>query len=192
MVLYHSEGDTVSEQTKAAVSAASETQAPQARTRGISVFVEVIGGLLTAGAILFALNGGAKHFSTADTLSLVSRAEITDAARTLDPSVSGQLAEQARQCTVPLAYVTISKTADDSGGAIRIHSGSYVSPVIKLTDTPQRVAIPFPAPFATGKGTISVEGATNGALISLTPGWRIDELHGSVIQNVVWNPSNPC
>jgi hypothetical protein len=92
-------------------------------------------------------------------------------ARTLDPATSEKLASRAKECSVPLAQVAIWKTPGASGGAIRIRSGSYISPVFTLNDTPQRVAIPFPAPYASGQGLISVEGAADGAVISISPAW---------------------
>jgi len=100
---------------------------------------------------------------------LVVPAEIIDASKTLDPASSEQLASRAKECSVPLAQVAIWKIPGASGGAIRIRSGSYISPVFTLTDAPQRVAIPFPAPYASGQGVISVEGAANGAVIGLRP-----------------------
>ena len=181
----------MAEQVKSAAPATREVRAAPAKTRRKPVIIEIIGGLLTAAAILFAVNGG-MLFTRNATLSLVAPAEIADAAQTLDPAVSGQLAEQAKECRAPLAYVTVSKTGHETAGTIRIHSGGYVSPAIKLTDAPQRVAIPFPAPYPTGQGTISIEGDANGVLISLSPNWYIDTLHGSAIQEVVWTPSNPC
>jgi hypothetical protein len=101
--------------------------------------------------VLFTLNGGAPLLTKNPTLALVAPAEISDASKTLDPASSEQLASRAKECSVPLAQVAIWK------------------PVFTLTDAPQRVAIPFPAPYASGQGVISVEGAANGAVIGLRP-----------------------
>lgn len=86
----------MAEQVKSAAPATREVRAPPAKTRRNPVIIEIIGGLLTAAAILFAVNGGLL-FARNATLSLVAPAEIADAAQTLDPAVSGQLAEQAKE-----------------------------------------------------------------------------------------------
>ena len=105
--------------------------------------------------MLFTLNGGAPLLKENPTLALVAPAEIGDASKTLDPASSEQLAARAKECSVPLAHVAIWKIAGTSGGIIRIRSGNYVSPPFNLTEAPQRVAIPFPAPYPTGQGVIS-------------------------------------
>ena len=117
------------------------------RKKRKGLLVGIVGGLLTASAVVLALNGGPPFIKKDATLSIVAPAEITDASRTLDPATSEQLASRAKECSVPLAQVAIWKTPGASGGAIRIRSGSYISPVFTLTDAPQRVAIPFPAPY---------------------------------------------
>jgi hypothetical protein len=183
-------GYAVSEQIRTAGPDAGK--APPSRKRRTGLLVGLIGGLLTAGAVLFTLNGGAPFLQKNSTLSLVAPAEITDASRTLDPASSEQLASRAKECSVPLAQVAIWKTPGASGGAIRIRSGGYISPAFTLTDAPQRVAIPFPAPYATGRGVISVEGAADGAVISVSPAWHINSLVGSASLDVVWTPKDPC
>jgi hypothetical protein len=180
----------VSEQIRTGGSDGGE--ALPSRKRRTGLLVGLIGGLLTAGVVLFTLNGGAPFLEKNSTLSLVAPAEITDAARTLDPSSSDQLVGRAKECSVPLAQVAVSKISGTSGGTIRIRSGGYISPPFTLTDAPQRIAIPFPAPYPTGQGVISVEGEANGAVISVSPAWHVDSLSGSASLNVVWTPEKPC
>ena len=158
------------------------------------LIIGIVGGFLTAGAVVLALNGGPPFIKKEPTLSLVAPAEITDASRTLDPAnpKSEQYASEAKKCSVPLAWVDIWKTPGASGGTISIRSGDYISPPFTLTDAPQRVAIPFPAPYATGRGVLSVEGAANGAVISISPAWHINSLPGSASLDVVWTPKDPC
>jgi hypothetical protein len=182
----------LSEQIRSTSSDTTQKHVPRVRASATAILLEMVGGLLTAGAILFCVNGGMTEFAKISSLSIVAASEITDAKRTLDPAVSEQLVEQAKKCTAPLAYVTVSKTTYHSSGTFRIHSGSYVSPPYKLTDEPQRIAIPFPAPFPTGSGQISIEGEATGTLISLSPGWRIESLHNSATQPVIWDSSKPC
>ena len=167
------------------------------RKKRTGLLVGLIGGVLTAGAVLFTLNGGAPLLTKNPTLALVAPTEISDASKTLDPASSEPLASRAKECSVPLAQVAIWKTPGASGGAIRIRSGSYISPVFTLTDAPQRVAIPFPAPYASGQGVISVEGAgiegaADGVVISVSPAWHINSLVGSASLHVVWTPDKPC
>jgi hypothetical protein len=162
------------------------------RKRRTGLLVGLIGGVLTAGAVLFTLNGGAPLLTKNPTLALVVPAEIGDASKTLDPASSDQLVARAKECSVPLAQIAIWKIPGTSGGTIRIRSGNYTSPPFNLTEAPQRVAIPFPAPYPTGRGVISVEGVANGAVISISPAWHIDSLGGSTSLDVVWTPDRPC
>jgi len=150
----------------------------------------VAGGVLTAGALFLISN----NTSTGDSsnLSIVAASDIPAATETLDPATSGQLAAGAKNCTVPLAYVRITKRPDAAGGVIRIRSGNYVSPPFQMTDAPQQVAIPYPAPYPTGHGTISIEGNASGALVSLYPTWNVETVSGSAARNVIWKPGNPC
>ena len=69
---------------------------------------------------------------------------------------------------------------------------AVVEPMVPPAKAPQRVAIPFPAPYPTGRGVISVEGVANGAVISISPAWHIDSLGGSASLDVVWTPDKPC
>jgi hypothetical protein len=181
----------VSEQLKTAAPD-DRKPAPPGRKKRIGLLVPIVGGLLTAGAVVLALNGVPPFINRDATLSIVAPSEITDASRTLDPATSEQLASRAKECSVPLAQVAIWKTPGASGGAIRIRSGSYISPAFTLTDAPQRVAIPFPAPYASGQGVISVEGAADGAVISISPAWHINSPVGSTSIHVIWAPKDPC
>jgi hypothetical protein len=184
-------GYAVSEQVRTAGPDGVE-QPPPDRKKRKGLVVAIVGGFLTASAVVLALNGGPPFIKKDATLSIVAPAEITDASRTLDPATSEQLASRAKECSVPLAQVAIWKTPGASGGAIRIRSGSYISPVFTLTDAPQRVAIPFPAPYASGQGVISVEGAADGAVISVSPAWHINSPVGSASLHVIWTPKDPC
>jgi len=183
----------VSEQVSASGPDGGEQRPSGGKTRK-GLVIGIVGGFLTAGAVVLALNGGPPFIKKDPTLSLVAPAEITDASRTLDPAnpKSEQYASEAKKCSVPLAWVDIWKTPGASGGTISIRSGDYISPPFTLTDAPQRVAIPFPAPYATGRGVLSVEGAANGAVISISPAWHINSLPGSASLDVVWTPKDPC
>jgi hypothetical protein len=176
--------------------APTELQQGQARQRALrsrtvaASVVAAAGGVLTAGILYLTAN----NISTgeASNLSTLATTEIAAATQTMDLMSSPQLVAAARNCTAPLAYVRIAKMPGTAGGPIRIKSGNYLSPPFEMTDAPQQVAIPFPAPYPQGHGTISVEGNATGAVISLSPAWHIDALNGATTRNVIWKPGYPC
>jgi hypothetical protein len=43
--------------------------------------------------------------------------------------------------------VTLVKAPGSPSGTVRVRSGSYLSPAFHVTEAPQRVAIPYPAPY---------------------------------------------
>jgi hypothetical protein len=169
-------------------------QAKAQKPRGLLTAgaIALVGGALTVGALMFAAGPHSDSATAGSNLAIVAQADIAGASATLNPGVAGQLASEAKSCSVPLARVTIVKAAGAAGGTIQIKSGDYVSPTFQVTDAPQQVAIPFPAPYATGHGVLSVEGSASGATILLTPGWKLQSLNGSASHNVVWTPRNPC
>jgi hypothetical protein len=153
-----------------------------------------VGGLLMVAAVGLVLNN--TDLNTGDaaqpTLSSVAQRDLGEAATTLAPSAAGGLVEDAQRCKVPLASMTISKGNAALGSTIRIRSGSYVSPYFNITDSTQRVAVPYPAPYGSGAGTIIIEGNATGAIVGLTPTKRIVELPGSQSIPVTWRVKNPC
>ncbi len=174
---------------------AAETRAtkkPARRTAGLKApLIASAGGLMTAAALVAVL--GREPAANSDfKLSIVAPGEITVAAATLAPEWSAQITAQAKNCSVPMAFVTIDRQTGSQGGTIRIKSGAYVSPLFEVTDAPQRVAIPFPASYQAGKGLLVVEGEASGIIISLYPDWRIETLHGLLTHNVVWKPLKSC
>ena len=112
-------------------------------------------------------------------------------------TVSGtlrQLAELAKRdpCGRRLAWVTVVRAPGQPSGRIRLRSGGYVSPAFDLMDEPVRVAIPFPAPYPTGRGTISVLGATTDAVVALAPSWHVMAQAGTETREVTWTPAAAC
>jgi hypothetical protein len=153
--------------------------------------IAAAGGLVTA-ALLVAMLGRGPGASSHPELSMVAQNEIDVAAATLAPGSSAQIADEAKRCKAPMAFVTISKQPDSQGGTIRIKAGTYVSPPFQVTAAPQRVAIPYPAPYPAGKGVLAVEGEASGIIISLYPNWRIEALHGLQTLDVWWETNKPC
>jgi hypothetical protein len=173
------------------------------RPRG-TLGVEVI---VMAGAVITGLAGGAitaaGGIGMASRLSTTARgsepmlaalapAEIADAMATLDAAASQQAVADARACKAPIAWVTLVRQPGGVEGAVRIRSGSYLSPIFHVTEAPQRVAIPYPAPYATGRGVLGVVGEAKGLTIYLSPGWNIPALNGGASIDVQWTPANVC
>ncbi len=164
-------------------------QAPRKQSgSGKGLLTACTGGLIT-GVVVGALLAHGPAGAATTRLALTAPDDLTGAATTLAPAASALLIAEARQCTAPLAHVMISSV---NGGTIRIRSGAYLSPAFRLSATPQRVAIPFPAPYPAGRGTLAIVGNATGAVVSLTPAWYINALNGSTVRPVVWTPKNPC
>jgi hypothetical protein len=160
------------------------------REAGVTAWlITTFGGIATVGAALALFTGGA---SPVPELNIVPAAEIADATATLAPGPAAGIADQARKCVAPMAYVTIGALGDHPGATIRLRSGNYLSPSFSLDGTPKRIAIPFPAPYSAGHGVLTVEGDDGGAFVSLDPVWRIASLKGPISHNVVWKPIKPC
>ena len=123
-------------------------------------------------------------------LEVLVPADINAALPTLDPGSSKAAVDDARNCKVPLAWVTLTQR-NGHGGMVRIRSGSYTSPPIKLTPAPQRVAVPYPAPYPTGRGVLTLIGEADQVGFFLTPG-GIHDVNGAYSVNVHWQVRNPC
>jgi hypothetical protein len=125
------------------------------------------------------------------TLEVLLPADINAALPTLDPGTSKTAVDDAKNCKVPLAWVTVTQRAGGNGGMVRIRSGNYLSPPIKLTPVPQRVAVPYPAPYPVGRGVLTLIGEADKVGFFLTPGGVYD-VNGTFPINVRWQVRNPC
>lgn len=149
------------------------------------------GAMLTALLVAFAL--GLTPGSSAEAqLTPVAVTELDAAAATLVSSQAAQRVADAKTCKAPLAILTIVKKGGSPDATIRIGSGDYVSPPFVITDKPQQVAVPFPAPYPVGKGVMSVMGEGKDVTVWMTPGWSIPVLSGIATQNVWWNTKPNC
>lgn len=187
----------------AATASASTQRAEEPSARSAEAALQAGGGLratlmagaggivagLAAAAILTAAPTGRPAAATLDT---VATADLSEAALSLDQVAGKQALDDARQCKAPLAYLTIATGPNDPPGRIRIRSGAYLSPTIAITSSPRRVAIPFPEPYASGRGVISIEGAAQSLGVWLTPVWAAQNLAGIGLINIWWIPKNPC
>ena len=88
----------MSEQVRTASPDGAE-QPPPERKKRKGLLVGIVGGFLTASAVVLALNGDLPFIKKGATLSIVAPAEIADASRTLDPATSEQLASHAKECS---------------------------------------------------------------------------------------------
>lgn len=154
--------------------------------------VVVAAAIMTPGRIGSASQSSGIAGGAEPTLAALAPAEIAEAMVTLDPATSQQVVADAKACKAPLAWLTLVKQPGGAEGAVRIRSGSYLSPAFRVTEVPQRVAIPYPAPYAIGHGVLKALGEANGLRIYLSPGWNIPALNGEASINVHWTLTNPC
>jgi hypothetical protein len=151
--------------------------------------------LLVAGAltgIAIGVIAGRQAGRGPSMLQTVARAELDHPTSYLERTIPAHAIEEARQCKIPIPYVTLQAEADKTPDRIRIRSGSYISPWLLLNGTPQRVAVPFPAPYPTGNGELFIEGVTRPVTIWLSPAIVVGTQVASNPVPVTWNTSNPC
>jgi hypothetical protein len=158
--------------------------------------IGIAGGLVIAGiaaAVVLPGAGGPKTAGVGEesVLEVLVPADINAALPTLDPGSSKAAVEDAKNCKAPLGWVTLTQRPGGHGGMVRIRSGNYTSPAIKLTPAPQRVAIPYPAPYPVGRGVLTLVGEADQVGFFLTPGGVYD-VNGSYSVNVRWQVRNPC
>jgi hypothetical protein len=95
-------------------------------------------------------------------------------------------------CRRPLAWVSLVAAPGEPPSRIRLISGTYYSPVFEVSAAPVRVAIPFPAPYETGRGTLTAIDVGGTATVSLLPSWRVSAQDGNVTRAVTWRPLKSC
>jgi hypothetical protein len=171
---------------------------PRGKKPGSSrgTLIGIAGGLVTAGiAAVVVLPGVTRDKPAAvgeeSTLEVLVPADIDAALPTLDPGTSKAAVDDARNCKAPLAWVTLTQRATGHGGMVRVRSGPYLSPPIKLTTAPQRIAIPYPAPYPVGRGVLTLVGEADQVGFYLRPG-GVHDVNGTYSVNVRWQVRNPC
>ena len=100
--------------------------------------------------------------------------------------------EKDGACRRPLAWVSLVTAPGEPPSHIRLISGTYYSPVFEVSATPVRVAIPFPAPYETGRGLLTAVDVGGTATVSLLPSWRVAAQDGKVTRMVTWQPVKSC
>ena len=171
---------------------------PRGKKPGSSrgIVIGIVGGLVIAGiAGVVVLPNIVRDkppvVGEESTLEVLVPADINAALPTLDPGTSKAAVDDAKNCKVPLAWVTLTQRGSGPGGMVRIRSGQYVSPPIKLTPAPQRVAVPYPAPYPMGRGVLTLVGEADQVGFYLSPG-GIQDVNGTYSVNVRWQVRNPC
>jgi hypothetical protein len=163
-------------------------------SRGI--VIGIVGAIAIAGiaaTVVLPRVGGDKPAPVGEesNLEVLLPADIIAALPTLDPGTSKAAVDDAKNCKAPLAWVTLTQRSGGNGGMVRVRSGPYLSPPIKLSPAPQRIAIPYPAPYPSGRGVLTLVGEADQVGFYLTPG-RVQDVHGIYSINVRWQVRNPC
>ena len=128
------------------------------------------------------------------TLAAVEEQDIVAALATItgSPAVLAQYRASAKTCPQPLAWVSIRRAANQPPGTARLRSGAYFSPLFDLTDAPTRIAIPYPAPYGSGRGSLTVIAIGAGAQVALSPAWQVAAQPGGATHAVTWSAAQAC
>jgi hypothetical protein len=151
----------------------------------------IAGGVVTGGVATALIRRQASEPEAAQ-LETVPTAALPQVEGTLTPDQAARLIAEARRCQEPLARVAIWHSAATPGGIVSIISGAYRSPRFTLAATATLVAIPFPAPYASGQGLLTVIGEAKDFAISLQPVHLSTELKGTLPIRVWWTPVGGC
>jgi hypothetical protein len=149
-------------------------------------------GLILVSTLGFSLLDHGGKQAAASQLAIAPQANVVALVGTLDPTQAQALADGAQSCKAPLSTVQIWHDPSAPDSSVQIKSGGYTSPPILLTSAPQTVALPYPAPYATGAGTLTLLGAAKGVDFALSPTLSFATLSGAQPVSVVWTPGNPC
>ena len=172
-------------------------QPPKPKKPGSSrgIWIGIAGGLAIAGIAAGVLLPNIVRdkppvIGEESTLEVLLPNEINGALPTLDPGGSKAAVDDAKNCKAPLAWVTLTQR-NGHGGMVRVRSGQYLSPPIKLTSVPQRVAVPYPSPYPMGRGVLTLVGEADQVGFYLRPG-GISDVNGTYSINVRWQVRSPC
>ena len=163
---------------------------------GLATVITVISGVI---CWFWLASGRANPLKPVDpnisNLTEVEEREVTGALTTV--SAPNAALAQFREgkdgsCRRPLAWVSLVSAPGEPPSRIRLISGTYFSPLFEVSATPVRVALPFPAPYETGHGTLTVIDVGGSATISLLPAWRVSAQDGKTTHAVTWHPVKSC
>jgi hypothetical protein len=128
-------------------------------------------------------------------LTEVQESDIPGALTTMgppNPALAQFQKAQDGRCRRPLAWVSLATAPGEPPSHIRLISGTYFSPVFEVTAVPMRVALPYPAPYETGRGLLTAIDVGGSTTIALLPAWRVAAQDGRTTRAVTWNPVNSC
>jgi len=170
----------------------SQGSASLSRRRLLTIIGGGAAGAIVIGGVAGTLIG--RHTGPAGTSQIkpVPTSGLPHVEGTLARDQAARLMEQARRCQEPLAELTIWHSPGTPGGSISIISGAYHSPRFPLTATPSVIAVPFPAPYASGQGVFTVVGEANDFIIALEPPVMNNTMNGAVPISVWWEPAGGC
>lgn len=160
----------------------------------------ILAALLFGALSWFSFGSGTVHVATEGVtgkrleLAQVDDQDVPAALNTMGGSraFQAQFKQRLVGCPRPLAWVSLSRDRPGEATAVRLRSGNYVSPNLSLMDTPVRIAIPYPAPYELGHGTLSVIATGGDAVVSLLPVWRVAADTGMISHEVTWRPRTRC
>jgi len=127
-------------------------------------------------------------------LAPVDEQDIDGAIGTLggSPEFLASAKDRGKACPRPLAWVSVMREPGQPAAKVRLRSGNYFSPLFQLTDVPTRIAIPYPAPYDRGAGSLAIVGAGIHAVVALRPAWHVDAQGDGAARNVTWHPVKRC
>ncbi len=128
----------------------------------------------------------------APVIALVPQEQVADAIPTLTPDGQRIAQSDNRQCRYPVAFITVSTPGNPAGGTVTFRTSKYRSPSFRVTDQPQRIALPNPLPDSGGLDPLTADGDAKGLLVSLYPTARMEPLSGSSTVTVRWPARPPC
>lgn len=139
------------------------------------------------------LAGEDRGAASTSRLAEVAPDDVAGALSTMDLSSAdrARLAD-GRACTARLAWVSIVPAPGQHGVRIRLQSGGYVSPMFTLGEQPVRVALPYPAPYAAGRGTLGVFAVGGAGIVGLQPAWHVAASDVEARRAVTWQPDKGC
>jgi hypothetical protein len=131
---------------------------------------------------------------TANELAEVSKPDLTGALGTMSGSESSlaQFKARADGCRAPLAWVAIAHAPGQPNGTARLRVGDYFSPQFEVTETWQRLAIPYPGAYETGHGALTVLSSGKTVTLALTPPWTLPPEAREATREVSWRPIKRC
>lgn len=150
-----------------------------------------LGVILAGGLAAGTLAAGALSNVPTYEIAQIEVADLDAAAQSIPAAEAATHVADAKACRIPMAVLTL-RARPGQVGTIRIRSGDYWSPSIRLGNEALRVAIPYPAPYQTGIGDLAFEGYGASYDVFLRPGWISAGRGGPSLVHVWWTPKQPC